>query len=347
MNKPKVFIGSSTEGLLIAEAIFSHIRSYTEPTIWKHGLFLPGKYPFEVLEEELRKHHFAIMVASPDDNLIKRGEKFDTMRDNILIEFGLFAGVLGRKRTFLVLPESQPINIPSDLIGIIPATYDDARIRRNHQETEPAVQESCRLILKAVEQEFLEMEKRIEIKQSQLLESEKGRSIQKLYAVATKIRDIVLILQTDIFDSFSDTKKFDQVKNKAIAAVDEISNSYKDDSLKTNLATELESLVSVTKTALKDLPYPAELALGTKGFEKQAINTGIDAVNTWLRGGDPLRNIRDKAENEFDIRVASLKRKFGEWWQKYNKEIHKATTELQDAIFKESIKLVLKDNLFT
>jgi predicted nucleotide-binding protein len=119
MDKPKVFIGSSTEGLQIAEVVHAYFNERIEATHWKGDIFLPGEFPLETLEEQLRHHSFAILVATPDDELIKRGESFQTMRDNILFEYGLFTGFLGRKRTFLLKPQEGEISIPSDVLGII------------------------------------------------------------------------------------------------------------------------------------------------------------------------------------------------------------------------------------
>jgi Predicted nucleotide-binding protein containing TIR-like domain len=303
MDKPKVFIGSSVEGLNIADAIFSQIRFDTEPTIWKHGLFLPGKFSFEVLEEQLKNSDFAIMIASPDDKLEKRGEHYDTMRDNILIEFGLFAGVLGRKRTFLVLPEKQDINIPTDLLGIMPAYYDNIRIQKNPTEVEACVQETSRIILKAIKAETLEMLKKFENDKAQIIESEKGKAIQSLYGVATKVRDIILVIQTDISDAFSNADKYNQVKTKAVLGVNTIYDDFKEPALKVNIERELFSLVEVSKFAIQDLPYPNELIIGKEEWGKKAINTGFEALNIFLKGGDPVNKIRNNAGNEFEARI--------------------------------------------
>ena len=83
MDKPRVFIGSSTEGLKIAEALFACLQHETAPTLWTHQLFLPGDYPLEALERQLRQHSFAVLVASPDDTLIKRGFSSAAMRSRM------------------------------------------------------------------------------------------------------------------------------------------------------------------------------------------------------------------------------------------------------------------------
>jgi Predicted nucleotide-binding protein containing TIR-like domain len=344
MAKPKIFIASSVEGLPIAEAIFSHICFDTEPIIWKHGLFLPGKFSFEVLEEQLRSSDFAIMVATPDDKLEKRGEHSEAMRDNILIEFGLFAGVLGRKRAFLVLPDKMEINIPTDLLGIIPAYYDSNRIQKNSFEIEASLQETCRLILKAIKLEISEYENKLQKKQRELLESEKGKAIQTLYSVATKIRDVILVIQTDISEAFTNSEKYSQVKNKAVGAINSIYDDYREAAVKINIEQELFSLVDVSKIAVQDLPYPNELVIGKDDWKKKAMETGFKALDTFLKGGDAVNEIRSKAGGEAEARIESLKVKFREWWQKHNPKLQVATTKFQDALFNESLKLALKRN---
>jgi predicted nucleotide-binding protein len=56
------------------------------------------------------------MVATADDVVTSRHHSFDSPRDNVLYEFGLFAGGLGRNKVFYVV--EQGIKIPGDLSGI-------------------------------------------------------------------------------------------------------------------------------------------------------------------------------------------------------------------------------------
>lgn len=71
------------------------------------------------LEESLSRYYYAVFVCFPDDQLDHRDEKFYQTRDNVVFEFGLFLSTLGRKRTFLIVPEFPPgkikFRIPSDL----------------------------------------------------------------------------------------------------------------------------------------------------------------------------------------------------------------------------------------
>src|SRR5262252_6687290 len=126
MAKPRVFVGSSSEGLPIAQSVSSALERDALPTLWTHQLFLPGQYPLDVLEKELRNQQFAVLVASPDDEVFKRGITSPAMRDNLLLEFGLFSGALGRKRTFFLCPSNPRLELPSDLLGLLTATYDSS-----------------------------------------------------------------------------------------------------------------------------------------------------------------------------------------------------------------------------
>ena len=55
--------------------------------------------------------------------MISRGAVTDAPRDNIIFELGLFMGVLGHSRTFLIYPRGIDIKIPTDLAGITLLPY--------------------------------------------------------------------------------------------------------------------------------------------------------------------------------------------------------------------------------
>src|SRR5215212_3620485 len=122
MSKPRVFIGSSTEGLPVAESVFAALSRETEPTLWTNQIFTPGTYPLEALDDAIRNHAFAVLVASADDEIVKRGITNPSMRDNVMLEFGLFVGAFGRRRVFFVCPDQPRVSLPSDLAGLTIAT---------------------------------------------------------------------------------------------------------------------------------------------------------------------------------------------------------------------------------
>src|SRR4051812_35964216 len=103
--KPKIFIGSSREGLAIANAIHSNLTSETECTVWKDGVFQPSSSTLIDLMRILRTSDFAIFVFSPDDVSMMRDNTDKVVRDNVLFELGLFIGRLGPERCFFLVPD--------------------------------------------------------------------------------------------------------------------------------------------------------------------------------------------------------------------------------------------------
>lgn len=121
--RPSMFIGSSTEGLAVAEAIQANLDFNCEVTIWSQGVFGLSVGTLESLVERLSDFDFAALVLTPDDVVVSRAEVNQTPRDNVLMELGMFIGRIGRERTFIVYDRSAQLKLPSDLAGVTPATY--------------------------------------------------------------------------------------------------------------------------------------------------------------------------------------------------------------------------------
>jgi len=116
--RPRVFIGSSAEGLAIARAIQANLDRFAACTIWTQGVFGLGLTNIENLVNATRRHDFAILVASADDIVNRRGRSNATARDNVIFELGLFMGALGRDRTFVVFDRDRRPLLPTDLDGL-------------------------------------------------------------------------------------------------------------------------------------------------------------------------------------------------------------------------------------
>ncbi|MFD0892456.1 nucleotide-binding protein [Luteolibacter ambystomatis] len=112
---PQVFIGSSSEAEPFAKQVQDELSSVANCTIWKKT-FDFGNSAYEDLMRKLSLYDYGVLIASRDDVAKSRGVKLDVARDNIIFEFGLFAGRLGRHRSFLMAESG--VKIPSDLSGI-------------------------------------------------------------------------------------------------------------------------------------------------------------------------------------------------------------------------------------
>jgi predicted nucleotide-binding protein len=122
---PRTFIGSSSEGIEIANNVQTLLEYDLNSEIWNQGtVFGLGDATLEALEQAVLAYDFGIFVFTPDDQLHTRGEFKPVARDNVIFELGLFIGKLTRKRAFIIHPAKKAIALPSDLAGITTATYD-------------------------------------------------------------------------------------------------------------------------------------------------------------------------------------------------------------------------------
>ncbi len=131
MPKPRCFVGSSAEGLDIARAVQEELEHDAEVTVWSQDVFRLSEITVDSLLRALDTTDFAILVLSPDDVLRIRGEEHRAARDNVVFELGLSIGRLGRQRSFILAPRNTDLHIPTDLVGITPATFDPHRSDRN------------------------------------------------------------------------------------------------------------------------------------------------------------------------------------------------------------------------
>jgi predicted nucleotide-binding protein len=133
LGKPRLFIGSSVEGLRVAEALQLNLEYSAEVTLWSQGVFGLSLGTLEGLVGDAESFDFAILVLTPDDVTTKRNQPGNTPRDNVLFELGLFMGALGRERTFIVHPRDVTMDLPSDLAGVTCATFERNRQDGNMQ----------------------------------------------------------------------------------------------------------------------------------------------------------------------------------------------------------------------
>jgi hypothetical protein len=125
--KPKLFIGSSSEALEIANAIQENLAYDAEVTVWNQGVFKLSSTSLSDLVSAVGQSNFAIFVFNPDDIAIIRNQRYTTTRDNVIFELGLFIGKLGQNNVFYIIPENEEIHLPTDLLGLNPGKYNDKR----------------------------------------------------------------------------------------------------------------------------------------------------------------------------------------------------------------------------
>lgn len=129
--KPRLFIGSSSEGLKTAKFLQKQLAEITECEIWNEGVFGLNESYFETLIKIPNLYDFALLIATKDDRTKSRNKLFNAPRDNIIFEFGLFLGKLHRKRVYIL--QEEEVKLPSDLLGITVLKF-----RRNSNDNRPS-----------------------------------------------------------------------------------------------------------------------------------------------------------------------------------------------------------------
>ena len=146
--KPKLFIGSSAEQLSLAYAAQEGLEHDAEVTVWTQDIFALSKSALASLIDALDENDFGLFILAPDDISAIRDVSRQTVRDNVIFELGLFIGKLGGERCFMIVPRGlDDLHLPSDLLGLTPATFDPDR---QDQNLSAALGPACNRIRKAI-----------------------------------------------------------------------------------------------------------------------------------------------------------------------------------------------------
>ena len=113
----KIFIGSSTEALKVAEMVGEMIRSHkdTEAVLW-NTRFPAGQMLLEEIERLPQEITGAVLLATPDIEYTRDGEPFTAPIANVVFEYGYLAARLTRKR--VAICRFGKLDLPSDVEGV-------------------------------------------------------------------------------------------------------------------------------------------------------------------------------------------------------------------------------------
>ncbi len=128
MEKPRIFLGSSGKQAKLLAALTRGLEDVAHVEPWTTS-FNPGTTTLERLLELTREVDFAAFVFAQDDWTTNTPavEPAPTPgqaspRDNVVFEAGLFGGVLGMRRTFIL--HASGAKLPTDLLGLTCVRYD-------------------------------------------------------------------------------------------------------------------------------------------------------------------------------------------------------------------------------
>ena len=127
MDKPRIFLGSSGKQEKLLQALTRGLEEVAHVEPWTTS-FNPGTTTLERLVELAHEVDFAAFAFAQDDWTTvsppatpHQGPGQASPRDNVVFEAGLFGGVLGMRRTFIL--HANGSKLPSDLLGLTSIRY--------------------------------------------------------------------------------------------------------------------------------------------------------------------------------------------------------------------------------
>lgn len=145
-DKPTVFIASSSEARSVAEAVHIKLEPDMRVRLWDNAFDL-SSITITALSGKTKEVDYAVFVFHPDDKTLIREKEYSSVRDNVVLELGMFIGALGLEKCFILVPKSSEteFRLPTDLAGVTASFYDDG-----DPELTDAVTGSCAKIKHSV-----------------------------------------------------------------------------------------------------------------------------------------------------------------------------------------------------
>jgi hypothetical protein len=153
MEKPRIFLGSSGKQEKLLHALTRGLEDACHVDPWTTS-FNPGTTTLERLLQLTREVDFAAFVFARDDwtttapvaaPSAEHGQA--SPRDNVVFEAGLFGGVLGMRRTFIL--HASGAKLPSDLLGLTCVRYGEtttpAEMRAVNEKLRKAIESEGRI----------------------------------------------------------------------------------------------------------------------------------------------------------------------------------------------------------
>jgi hypothetical protein len=152
MDKPRIFLGSSGKQEKLLQALTRGLEDVAHVEPWTTS-FNPGTTTLERLLELAHQVDFAALVFALDDWTTTgppasppTASGQASPRDNVVFEAGLFGGVLGMRRTFIL--HASGSKLPSDLLGLTCVRYEattTAEMRGVNQKLRKAIEDEGRV----------------------------------------------------------------------------------------------------------------------------------------------------------------------------------------------------------
>ncbi len=144
--KPRIFLGSSGQQAELLDSLTRGLEEIADVEPWT-TTFNPGTSTLQRLVDLTHEVDFAAFIFAADD-WTTHGETPGqaSPRDNVVFEAGLFGGVLGMRRTFIL--HANGAKLPTDLLGLTCVRYAETtpeEIEEINQKLRTAIEAEGRL----------------------------------------------------------------------------------------------------------------------------------------------------------------------------------------------------------
>lgn len=142
--KPRLFVGSSVDDLLIASALAALIEKDVDVLTWTEDVFTLSASVLSGLQQSIGSADLALFVATP------LGASGKELSSNLIVELGICVGLLGAQRTAVVFEGRMSSDFPSDVRDltyfVFPKTRRADDLRKSLRSTARKIRDWARLV---------------------------------------------------------------------------------------------------------------------------------------------------------------------------------------------------------
>lgn len=183
-EKTTIFIASSSEAKSIAEAAHIKLEEEFRVKLWANAFDL-SSITITTLISKTKEADYAVFIFHQDDKTIIREKEYSSVRDNVLLELGMFIGALGLEKCFLLVPKAaeSTFRLPTDLAGVTASFYDE----REENDLD-AVTGSCAKIKQAIKKIESQKKKTESTSEIDILRQQLNRSQSQIWSLGHDIQ---------------------------------------------------------------------------------------------------------------------------------------------------------------
>ena len=247
--RPTVFLGSSSEALPVAKVLKRGLRGTRRVALWTDGgVFRPSRQILNTLVQRSRRSDFAVLIGGADDLVTKRQKEEHALRDNVVFEFGLFAGALGLGRSLLLVPRRPVVPLPSDLGGMVLIKYETERPARVVQLVHTELTRTERAL------------RRLIVSSARLfVRSREFTASQKIEGILSSIAVVFRRLRVEFEQKGIELTRLVALKKRCLRELAQLERRHRRDVEFLGLQHEVRDLIEVGRDAVWDAPDPAEM----------------------------------------------------------------------------------------